>query len=214
MIFIGNFRKLFLLGKFDYFVCSKLTDNTLKLYAHQTIADLRNGDTLALRKIFDEYHEKLYAYVFNQTQSAYIAEETVQLCFIKIWQYRQKLNLELSAGTQVFRIARTTMIDLLRKENTVRKSRDTFFRNTEKEADLHQQLDENELRTKLSALLSTMPGMQKKVFEMSRFEGKTYQAIAFELSISIKTVETHLSRALKFLRQKLPLYFLIFLLHK
>lgn len=51
-----------------------------------------------------------------------------------------------------------------------------------------------------------MPEMQKKVFEMSRFDEKTHREIAVALSISIKTVETHISRALKFLRQNLTLF--------
>jgi len=53
-----------------------------------------------------------------------------------------------------------------------------------------------------------MPDMQKKVFEMSRFEEKSHREIATALSISIKTVETHISRALKFLRQNLTSWFL------
>jgi RNA polymerase sigma factor (sigma-70 family) len=62
-------------------------------------------------------------------------------------------------------------------------------------------------RSRLFAFgLWRMPEMQKKVFEMSRFDEKTHREIAVALSISIKTVETHISRALKFLRQNLTLF--------
>lgn len=56
--------------------------------------------------------------------------------------------------------------------------------------------------------------MQKKVFEMNRFQGLTYTEIARSLSISVKTVETHISRALKFLRQNLGTIILFLLLKK
>jgi RNA polymerase sigma-70 factor (ECF subfamily) len=75
-------------------------------------------------------------------------------------------------------------------------------------ADPCESVEENELRKRVTSLVRRMPDMQKKVFEMSRFEEKSHREIAAALSISIKTVETHISRALKFLRQNLTSWFL------
>jgi RNA polymerase sigma-70 factor (ECF subfamily) len=171
-----------------------------------TINSLRDGDQVAFRQVFDEYHSRVYAYIHKKTDSSYLAEETMQLTFVKLWNYRQSLKPELSLFTQIFRIASTTMIDLVRSEEKKRFA----FQSIKKQADFRldplQSIEENELKKKVNVLVRQMPTMQKKVFEMSRFEEKSYREIALALSISIKTVETHISRALKFLRQNLTLF--------
>lgn len=173
-----------------------------------TIASLREGDSFVFKSVFDEYHERVYSYVYKKTSSKYLAEETLQLTFIKLWRYRLSLSEDLSLFTQIFRIASTTMIDLIRTEE---KKQDSLHRLQSRfpvaVADPSQSVEEHELRAKITLLVRQMPGMQKKVFEMSRFEEKSYREIAMALSMSVKTVETHISRALKYLRQHLNLFF-------
>jgi RNA polymerase sigma-70 factor (family 1) len=170
------------------------------------IYQLRDGDQLVFRLVFDEYHARVYAYIYKKTGSAYTAEEAMQLTFVKLWKYRQSLNPELSLFTQIFRIASTTMIDLVRSEDKKRFVLQSVNKQSEFRPDPLQSMEENELKKKVNVLVRQMPNMQKKVFEMSRFEEKSHREIALALSISIKTVETHISRALKFLRQNLNFF--------
>jgi len=185
-----------------------------------TISCLREGNQAAFKTVFFEYHERIYAYVLRKTHSSYLAEETLQLTFIKLWKYRDRLSDEHSLFTQIFRITTTTMIDLIRKEQTQTQS----LKNLKQAAstlnkdgagnNVRERMEENELKTRIAGLLREMPGMQKKVFEMSRLEGKSYNEIATTLSISVKTVETHISRALKFLRRHLTPIILVILTTK
>ncbi len=176
-----------------------------------TINQLRDGDQLAFRLVFDEYHARVYGYVYKKTGSAYTAEEGMQLTFVKLWNYRQSLKPELSLFTQIFRIASTTMIDLVRSEEHKRVGLQSIRTESESRPDPLQSMEENDLKKKVTVLVRQLPTMQKRVFEMSRIEEKSYREIAVALSISIKTVETHISRALKFLRQNLNLFsFLVF----
>ena len=179
-----------------------------------TITCLREGDEDAFRRVFNEYHGKVHAYVLKKTASLYIADEVLQLTFVKLWNYRHTLNEDLPLLSQVFRIARTTMIDLLRKEHVKVRSLEKYDVGAGVSGDISQRLEEHDLQKKVSGLLRQMPQMQKKVFEMSRLEGMSYRDIAASLSISIKTVETHISRALKFLRQHLTLITLLLMLTK
>ena len=79
--------------------------------------ELRDGDEFYFRKVFDQYHQKLYFFILYKTKSEYIAEEVVQMAFTKLWQSRQTLQEEYTISTQLFRIATTTLIDFLRKYN-------------------------------------------------------------------------------------------------
>jgi RNA polymerase sigma-70 factor (ECF subfamily) len=175
-----------------------------------TINFLREGDEKVFRQVFDEYHRRVYAYIFKKTGSSYIAEETMQLTFVKLWKYRRSLNAGHPMSAHVFRIASTTLIDLIRSE----KNKQHLLKAIKDQPDTHRDpglpVEESELKQRVKVIVRSMPEMQKKVFEMSRFEEKTHREIALALSISVKTVETHISRALKFLRQHLNLLNSIF----
>ena len=163
---------------------------------------IKSGDQLIFKQVFNEYHEKLYYYILKKTQSAYLAEEVVQITFIKLWDHKENLNEDYSISTQLFRIATTSLIDLIRKNNTseillkklIEKGDDISIN------DIVGKLEAKELNNKIIKALNTLPPMRREVFKMSRFEEKSYSEIASELKISTKTVENHISRALKQLR--------------
>src|SRR5215475_2008540 len=79
--------------------------------------DLKDGDESCFRRVFEQYHQKLYFFILHKTRSEYIAEEVVQMAFTKLWQCRQTLKEEYTISTQLFRIATTILIDFLRKYN-------------------------------------------------------------------------------------------------
>jgi|HubBroStandDraft_1064217.scaffolds.fasta_scaffold111278_2 RNA polymerase sigma-70 factor (family 1) len=164
-----------------------------------TIAALREGDTFVFQQVFAQYHEKLYFYTLGKTKSSYLAEETVQLTFIKLWRCRSSLNPEISLSIQLFRIARTTLIDLLRSKeynNRIFVEMSLADKNPLRNH-VDERIDELELKEKVLRGVEQMPAMRRKIFKLSRFDGMSYKEIAVELSLSVKTVEHHISLALK-----------------
>ena len=164
-----------------------------------SIKELKDGDELYFKQVFDQYHQKLYFFILYKTKSEYIAEEVVQMAFTKLWQCRQTLKEEYTISTQLFRIATTILIDYLRKYNnkdavtgrldvlTVEKGIDST---TEK-------MSGAELQKRILEAVNDMPPVRKQVFEMSREHGMSYREIAETLSVSSRTVETHIYKALK-----------------
>lgn len=163
-----------------------------------TIAALKQGNLLAFNEVYHSWHKRIYYFILRKTKSSFIAEEVVQLTFIKFWNYRESLADDLDVQLQLFRIARTTLIDLLRKE-TVYKEKvvHVIAQYTLPSDDLWGKLAEKELQHKLAHALEEMPPMRRKVFEMSRFKGMSHQQIAQELSLSSRTVESHIFQAIK-----------------
>ena len=164
-----------------------------------SIKELKDGDEFYFKQVFDQYHQKLYFFILYKTKSEYIAEEVVQMAFTKLWQSRQTLHEEYAISTQLFRMATTILIDFLRKYNnkdavtarldvlTVDKGIDST---TEK-------MSGAELQKRISEAVNDMPPVRKQVFEMSREHGMSYREIAETLSVSSRTVETHIYKALK-----------------
>jgi RNA polymerase sigma-70 factor (family 1) len=164
-----------------------------------SVKELKNGDGLYFRKVFDQYHQKLYFFILYKTKSDYIAEEVVQMAFTKLWQCRQTLQEEYTISTQLFRIATTILIDFLRKYNNkdaVTGGLDVL--GIEKGIDsTNEKMRGAELQKKISEAVNDLPPVRKQVFEMSREQGMSYREIAETLSVSSKTVETHIYKALK-----------------
>jgi len=168
--------------------------------------NIKNGDIASFKLLYQQYHSKLYFYVLKHTQSGYLAEETVQITFIKLWEGRDNLVPEVGLSSQVFRIAKSAMIDLLRKEG-----RRIGHQNTLTDEIIHSTAAPSEDLLKKEDLrqvydtIEQMAPVRKQVFKLSRFEGLAHKEIAEQLSISPKTVENHIGRALRQLKDTLAL---------
>jgi RNA polymerase sigma-70 factor (ECF subfamily) len=161
--------------------------------------ELKDGDEFYFKQVFDQYHQKLYFFILSKTKSDYIAEEVVQMAFTKLWQCRHTLQEEYTLSTQLFRIATTVLIDFLRKYNS--KDAVTGGLNVpgiDKGIDsTNEKMSGAELQKRISEAVNDLPPVRKLVFEMSREKGMTYREIAEVLSVSSKTVEAHIYKALK-----------------
>ncbi|SIT94013.1 RNA polymerase sigma factor [Pontibacter indicus] len=156
-------------------------------------------DEAAFEKLFYEYHQKLYFYFRKQAQSEFMAEELVQLTFIKLWRHLDRLSDEVPLSSQIFRIARTTLIDTLRKKAAEREALQHVELPGE-HASTENTVYAYYLQQDIQAAIEQLPPIRKKVFQLSRLQGLSYQDIAQELSISTKTVEDHLTKATKHLK--------------
>ena len=127
------------------------------------------------------------------------------MAFTKLWQCRQTLKEEYTISTQLFRIATTIMIDLLRKvqkKDAVTARLDSM--NIEEGIDsTNEKMSGAELQKRITEAVKDLPPVRKQVFEMSREQGMSYREIAETLCVSSKTVETHIYKALKQIKKHL-----------
>lgn len=172
-----------------------------------SIKELKDGDEFYFRRVFDEYHQKLYFFILYKIRSEYIAEEVVQMAFTKLWQCRKTLQEEYTISTQLFRIANTILIDFLRKYN----NRDAVTASLDG-LDIEEGVDSTnekvsgaELQKRISEAVNDLPPVRKQVFEMSREQGMSYREIAATLSVSSRTVETHIYKALKQIKKHISM---------
>lgn len=162
--------------------------------------------------VFDQYHQKLYFFILHKTQSAYIAEEVMQLAFIKLWESRHTLNDQFTISTQLYRIAGTVLIDLLRKQQTgglATPAAEAPVIELAAAQGASARMDEKELQQRIIDAVGDLPPVRRQVFTMSRGKGMSYQEIADSLAISVKTVESHIYKALKQIRKYLTVLWLI-----
>lgn len=167
------------------------------------IANLRQGDKKTFDQIFGLYYPQVINYVQSKIANVHLVEEVAQITFIKLWEYRNHLSEELALNIQIFRIAKTVLIDQLRKQ--YRKKNDILFvgKNVLEhgvDEGLQNSLSYNETYQRLYLILNTLPPIRRKVFMLSRIDGFSHKEIAELLNISTKTIESHITKALKHIR--------------
>ena len=172
------------------------------------IKDLMKGSEGAFGYLFRQYHKELCNYLMAISGDSRLAEEIAQQAFVKIWEKRKKLNIqENGLKNYFFKIAYNLFIDAKRQESKKFK----LLENLKKEAYIEVlkfEYQEFEDRLKIvEAEIENLPDQCKRVFIMGKSEGLKYREISERLNISIRTVEVHMSKALRRLRTQLSSFF-------
>jgi RNA polymerase sigma-70 factor, ECF subfamily len=163
---------------------------------------------------FKEYFAPLCAYCqYKFNLDIEEAKEIVHIGFIKLWETRDVITPNLSAKAYLYKIITNCCLDKLRHYKVKLKYERHFLLKaqsnaSEKSFNLN---DQKQVMQIIDTTISDMPEQMRKIFELSRYEGFKYAQIADTLNISVKTVETQISRALVRLRDKLSDYLVVIL---
>lgn len=169
------------------------------------VEGLKAGNRSVFRDLFDNYYEPLSRYCMRFVSDQEDAEEIVQDVFVMLWEKRDQISITTSLNAYLFRSVKNKALNYKTHLNVRKSYTDHIIATTEisSEAD---DMAQQELQTMYEAALESMPEKRRQIFEMSRKDGLKYAEIADKLSISVKTVEAHLSKALEDLRMKLKDY--------
>lgn len=167
---------------------------------------IKNGDEKAFELLFHKYYGHLCLYAAKIIGDDTSAEEIVQDLFVKIWEKRQQLIIETSINNYLFRSVKNLCINLIQHNKTKSKHAKNVLSETESNFSDDDNYPEIDLALKIEESINSLPEKRKEIFRLSRHEGLKYQEIAEKLNISIKTVETQMSLAIKTLRDKLKKY--------
>ena len=168
------------------------------------IKALKKGDAKAFDKLFLIYGNRIYHFVYGYLKSKNSAEDVVQEIFLRIWKNRINLNPELSFKAYIFKIAYHLILENF--ENTYRQQsyKDKLIEESVNFTDGNEErLNYQLLLEKVDKLIDQLPPRQKEILIKRRKEGIQVKEIAEQLGIAPKTVENHLTEALKTIRKKL-----------
>ena len=169
---------------------------------------VKNDDMLAYEVLFRKFYTGLCNYSYKIVKDIDTAEEIIQDLFFNIWEKRHELEIESSVKSYLFKSAYNKSILYLRHKSVTEKY-ERYVRNTDKfdEPDASEELTLKELNEVIDKTLDELPERSRKIFSLSRFEGLKYQEIAEKLSLSVKTIEANMGRALKLFRKNIKTYY-------
>ncbi len=154
--------------------------------------------------LFRRYYQVLCTHAVRFVYSRETAEDIVSAVFCRFWQTGAYQNIDSSYRYYLFRSVRNEACNYLRLEFRLLDSLDTEVGREDTAAQYPDQiLEYEEVLKRVEALCESLSPQCRKVFLMSRFDGRKYKEIATELGISIKTVEAHIGKALGILRKGL-----------
>lgn len=179
---------------------------------HPTISDqellrlISENDQKAFNKLFERYRDHLFHYLLKITKSNETSEEIVLDVFLKIWTGRSILTEIDNFEAFLFRVGRNKAFDFLRwTQKSKFQQMELWNRMHEmhasETADYDISLQETTLIIQMA--IEQLSPQRKRVFQMSREEGLTYEQISKRLQISTHTVRNHVAASLQFIRSHL-----------
>jgi len=202
------------MSKYSFFflvlvACNLIAILKLKLskdnITQELLTRLKNGDMLAFDQVYEMFSHRLFSFVFKILKDEAEVDDIVQEVFVKIWESRNKLEDYKLLNSYIFTIAYNSSIDLIRKRIISDKYIE-FLKNSATitfSPSIIGQIEFNELNKQVENLITHLPDRQRQVYLLHREEGLTYPEIAEHLGISKNTVENHMVKALKYLRQNM-----------
>lgn len=164
----------------------------------ELLSRLEKGDMQAFDELYWKYQKAVYRNVYKLTRDSVIAEDIVQEVFIGLWEKRSTIDTGRSVAGWLFVSSYNRSINALKKklkESLVYKASDQ----TDTKSEYDQAISDMQLNVLEKAITELSP-QKRRVFELCKLQGRSYEEAATELKISKHTVKEYLSAAISFIK--------------
>lgn len=184
------------------------------------VEQLKIGNEDAYRYIYDRHYALLCHIANGYVKDQFLSETIVGDTIFHLWEIRETLEISVSIRSYLLRAVRNRCINYLNSEWEKREIAFSFLMPGEMTDDKITVSDshplgtllERELEEEIYKAIDKLPNECRRVFDKSRFEGKSYEEISQELGISVNTVKYHIKNALASLQTNLSKYLITLLL--
>lgn len=168
---------------------------------------LQQSNMIVFEQVFRNYYERLCNYANTFLNDMDEAEEIVQSTFLGLWEKRSGIQIHTALKSYLYQSVHNSCLNHLDHLKVRRAHREYYMHHSDIAVDSGSQVAvANELEKQIEEAISSLPPQCQTVFRLSRFEQLTYAEIAEQLNISVKTIENHMGKALKIMREKLKDY--------
>jgi RNA polymerase sigma-70 factor (ECF subfamily) len=174
------------------------------------MVESERGEAPTFRELFDTHAEALRRYARRIVRSREAAEDLVQEVFFRLWRGWETVEVGPGIRAYLYVATRSRALNHLRHEDTEARARVLAFpRGVMDEGPAlppegERKLENDDIARAIEQVLAGMPPRQREVAALRLRHQLTAAAIAERLGISPRTVEVHIGRATKALREQLP----------
>lgn len=172
-------------------------------YEQEKLLLLKKGDRKVFENIFNEYYTILVRLSLNILKQEEVAEEVVQDVFVKLWEKRKDISIQVSLKSYLAQSVKNKSLNYL-------KSKEGKYQQLSKievedyliiDEETQHELEFLEFQYLVEKSINSLPDRSQQIFKLSRFEGLSYSKIADKLDISVKAVEKQMNSSLKKMRE-------------
>ncbi|MBO9592277.1 MAG: RNA polymerase sigma-70 factor [Niabella sp.] len=186
--------------------------NPYQSYSSNELFGLSKTDALAFRALYERYWQKLLTVAFLKIRDHDTAREIVQTVFVNLWNRKDTTELKHSFDTYIAAVLKYELLSWFaksKKEAALKKELGAIGR--PEDHTTTEWLAYEQLRDQIEKTVQQLPEKCRLVFQLSREQGYSEKEISRELQIAPKTVQAHLTKALKVLRSSLGQFFSLFI---
>lgn len=161
------------------------------------------GDEKALKYLLEHYHNYLMVVGLRYLSDKQRVEDVIHDVFADLWNKNKKIELTTSVKSFFRGAVINKCLSIIRKDSRMEYVSEHNFNLSDKKASPDQIIDRDKLKSIIDQTINNLPDKCKAVFKLSRYEGKSHKEISAIMNISTKTIENHMTKALKTLKNEL-----------
>ncbi|AYD48318.1 RNA polymerase sigma factor [Arachidicoccus soli] len=171
---------------------------------HEELLSLKNGNEHAFEIIYNRYSLSIYRRLIQMVKIENVAEELTQDVFVKIWEKRHLIDPDQLFFSYLNKIAANLVVDFYRKVSRDERLKKSIADiSTKMEEPLDFKIIHEEDISIIQKAIKNLPTQQQNVYELCKIEGHTYEEASRLLGISTATINNHIVRATKSLKNYL-----------
>ena len=168
------------------------------------LSRLQNGDEKAFTAIYERYNKMLYVLAYKYLKDTFLAEDIVQQVFLKLWESRSLFVGSVHLRNYLYTMTKNLVLNEIRDNVSDMEKNYAVIQNApEFEDKLQSALEEKDLFQHFYKILAELPEQKRKVCLLKIRDNLSNQEVADKLHISVPTVKSHYSQAIKLLRDKM-----------
>ncbi|TZF84874.1 RNA polymerase sigma-70 factor [Pedobacter sp. BS3] len=170
----------------------------------QLLVLLQSGDKKSFEELYHRYKVRIYGNLVKLTKSEDLAEELLQEVFIKVWCKRETIDPQRSFRSYLFKIAENLVYDLFRKAACDKKLEAHLMAvATEFYSHIDEMISNKESLALINEAVDQLPPQRKHIYTLCKLEGKSYEEVSRQLGISTSTVNDHIVKGSRSVREYL-----------
>ncbi|MNJ87401.1 putative RNA polymerase sigma factor FecI [compost metagenome] len=168
----------------------------------QLLSQLSKGDEPSFNALYKAYSRPLFLRVVNMIKSEDDAQEIIQELFIKLWQNRDTIDTIKSFQSYIFTIANNLVYNYFRKISHNQALINKLLLNAaDHYLDGQELLENKEAAEIFRKAINQLPPQSKQVFQLCKIDGKSHKEVADLMGISMPTVNSHMTNAVRSIRE-------------
>lgn len=163
---------------------------------------LQKGNERAFTAIYERYHKLLFVLAYKYLKDNDSAKDAVQQIFLKLWESRYLFSININLRNYLYTMLKNHLLNEIRNNYTaLEKNYELAQEAIEYENEILSKLEEKEMTEQLYRAINDLPEQKKVVCLYKLRDSLSNMEIAEKMQISVPTVKTHYSQAIKLLRE-------------